>query len=58
MSAPILVPLQQTGGTAGTVSGTGTLTPAQVTDMQNGMMYVNVHTSTYPNGEIRGQIVP
>ena len=32
-----------------------TLTPAQVTDLKNGLHYVNVHTSMFPNGEIRGQ---
>ena len=31
------------------------LTPQQVTDLKNGLHYVNVHTSMFPNGEIRGQ---
>ncbi|MGI8735240.1 MAG: PQQ-dependent sugar dehydrogenase [Pyrinomonadaceae bacterium] len=31
------------------------LTPQQVTDLKNGLLYVNVHTSMFPNGEIRGQ---
>ena len=26
-------------------------------DLLNGMYYVNIHTATYPGGEIRGQIV-
>ena len=26
-------------------------------DLLNGMYYMNIHTNTYPNGEIRGQIV-
>jgi hypothetical protein len=58
MSADIIVTLTQSGGTSGTVSGGGTLNPSQITDMQNGKTYVNVHTSTYPDGEIRGQITP
>ncbi len=57
-TADPVVTLTQTGGTSGTVTGAGTLTPAQVTDLQNGLMYVNVHSATYPNGEIRGQILP
>ena len=31
------------------------LTPAQVQDLKNGLLYVNVHSSTFSNGEIRGQ---
>ena len=32
------------------------LTPAQVQDLKSGSLYVNVHSSTFPNGEIRGQL--
>lgn len=32
-----------------------TLTPAQVQDLKNGLFYVNVHSSNFPTGEIRGQ---
>jgi len=31
------------------------LTPAQVQDLKSGLLYVNVHSSTFSNGEIRGQ---
>ncbi|HEU4934272.1 MAG TPA: PQQ-dependent sugar dehydrogenase [Pyrinomonadaceae bacterium] len=31
------------------------LTPAQVQDLKNGLLYVNVHSSNFPSGEIRGQ---
>lgn len=33
-----------------------TLTPTQVNWLKSGQLYFNVHTSNYPNGEIRGQI--
>jgi uncharacterized repeat protein (TIGR01451 family) len=33
-----------------------TLSAAQESLLMNGLLYVNVHTSTHPNGEIRGQI--
>ena len=33
------------------------LTPAQVQDLKNGLYYVNVHSSTFPSGEIRGQFL-
>ena len=39
-------------------SGSFTLTPQQLSDLENGLWYVNVLTSAYPGGEIRGQIVP
>ncbi len=31
------------------------LTPAQVQDLKNGLFYINVHSATFPNGDIRGQ---
>lgn len=34
-----------------------TLTAAQVTELENGLLYMNVHTRNYPAGEIRGQLV-
>ena len=32
------------------------LTPTDVTNLNNGMLYINVHSSNFPNGEIRGQL--
>jgi hypothetical protein len=32
------------------------ITPAQVADLESGHDYVNVHTSSFPAGEIRGQL--
>jgi CHRD domain len=43
--------------TASTFTYTGMLTPAQVANVVNGMSYLNIHTLTYPSGEIRGQII-
>jgi glucose/arabinose dehydrogenase/plastocyanin len=45
-------------GTAGTFSGWVTLTPVQKAHLLAGRTYVNIHTSTNPGGEIRGQIAP
>lgn len=50
---------QNTGGAAssGTVSGqTRALTQAEEEQLLNGQWYFNIHSSTYPNGELRGQV--
>src|SRR6266567_7937705 len=31
------------------------LTPTDVSNLKNGLLYVNVHSANFPNGEIRGQ---
>jgi hypothetical protein len=38
------------------VTGSATLTAAQVSDLTSGQYYVNVHTAAHPGGEIRGQL--
>jgi hypothetical protein len=42
---------------ASPISGTVTLTDAQIADLHNGLWYVNVHTAANGGGEIRGNIV-
>ena len=34
------------------------VTAPQVADLKNGLWYMNVHSNEFPNGEIRGQLVP
>ena len=48
--------LDTPGNTSGTFSGSGTLTTGQITDLNNGNLYVNIRDSVFPSGEIRGQI--
>ena len=57
-SAGVIVPLNSPSGTAGTISGTASLTPQQLAYLLAGETYVNIHTSANPGGEIRGQIWP
>ncbi|MBI4580600.1 MAG: CHRD domain-containing protein [Planctomycetes bacterium] len=57
VNAGVLIPLSTTGGTSGTLSGSGTLSAANTANMIAGLMYVNVHTSFKPGGEIRGQLI-
>ena len=40
------------------MKGSATLTEDQSQALTGGKMYVNVHTAKYPDGEIRGQLVP
>lgn len=43
---------------SGSLSGTATLTPAQLAAVVDGRTYVNVHSTVHGGGEIRGQLVP
>jgi hypothetical protein len=50
------VPPMTTGATSGSFINLFTLTPTQVTQVESGLAYINIHTSFAPGGEIRGQI--
>jgi hypothetical protein len=39
------------------ITGTATLTDAQMADLEAGKYYANVHTAANPGGEIRGQLM-
>lgn len=59
VSGDIVFPLYDGSGTfspGNPISGTLTLTSAQVSELIVGNYYVNVHTTIHPNGEIRGQL--
>jgi hypothetical protein len=46
------------GGTSGTITGTTTITPTQLSQLRQHLGYVNVHSTNFVNGEIRGQLGP
>jgi len=48
--------LAASGATAYTAANGATLTPQNASDVNAGNTYFNVHSATYPGGEIRGQI--
>ncbi len=54
VSGSILFPLS--GGPSTWSGTTAAFTPAQIALLKRGGLYVNVHTTANPNGEIRGQI--
>ena len=39
------------------IKDSATLTDAQISDLEAGRMYVNLHTTAHPPGEVRGQLV-
>lgn len=54
-NAGVLVPFA--APVASPLHGTATLTDAQVSELEAGKMYANIHTAANPGGEIRGQMV-
>jgi hypothetical protein len=54
----VIVTLVATAAASGTLTGSGTLTPTEVTGMLNGLTYLNIHTVLHSGGEIRGNIGP
>ena len=56
-AAPV-VPVKVPEAASGNVSGTQTLTDAQIADLESGKWYFNVHTAKNKGGEIRGQLQP
>jgi hypothetical protein len=53
-NAGVLVPF---ASAASPVTGSATLTDAQIADLMAGKMYVNFHTAANKGGEIRGQLM-
>ena len=52
-NGPVVVPFTVTPSP---ITGSATLTDAQVQQLAQGLMYVNLHTAANPGGEIRGQL--
>ena len=46
-----------TGVAGPPVVGNAVLNPLQVSDLLNGLWYLNLHTTTFGGGEIRGQVI-
>src|SRR5688572_6634655 len=58
VNGPVRSDFSFTGGRLGDAIGplTFNTTPAQVADLRSNRWYVDIHTSNFPNGEIRGQV--
>ncbi len=59
-NGPVIVPFIPAGFVLGATSGTFlasfTLTATNLANIQSGLSYINVHTTGFPGGEIRGNI--
>lgn len=57
-NGPVAVPLEKASDKTFNVPASTKLTDAQYSAYKAGNLYVNVHSATYPNGEIRMQMKP
>ena len=58
-NAPVLVPFNGfPAATSGTYSGSAVLTDLWETQFLSNLWYANIHSSVFPGGEIRTQIIP
>ena len=57
-NAGVAVPLGAAPSLASPITGSGTMTDAQLADLQAGKCYVNIHTAANKGGEVRGQLAP
>jgi len=55
---PVVFNLTASSGTSGTISGTIDLTAAQISDLEKGRLYVQLHSEKAPEGNLWGWLLP
>ncbi len=60
MRGPVVFDLvvARTDAASGTLSGSFDLTPLQITDLEKGRLYVQVHSEKAPDGNLWGWLTP
>lgn len=58
VAGPVIFPLSTAFNPGDIVSGTSAITADQVQTLLSGDYYVNVHSTDFPGGELRGQLYP
>lgn len=53
-NAGVLVPI---AGMTSPMKGSAKMTDAQISDLEAGKVYVNIHTKAHPDGEVRGNVM-
>jgi hypothetical protein len=56
VNAAVAINFGAVGGTSGTITGSGNITPTQISQIRQHLGYVNVHSANFPGGELRGQL--
>ena len=57
MRGPSVFDVTVSTGTSGTISGSLTLTPLQVADLEHGRLYVQLHSERAPDGNLWGWLL-
>jgi len=55
---PVVFDLTASSGTSGTITGTIDLSPAQVADLEKGLLYLQMHSEKAPDGNLWGWLMP
>jgi hypothetical protein len=55
---PVVFDLVPSAGTSGTINASVDLTPAQVTDLEKGRLYLQLHSEKAPDGNLWGWLLP
>ncbi len=55
-NAGVAITLGTPGGTSNTITGSSPVTATLITQMRANQTYINVHSTNFPGGEIRGQL--
>jgi hypothetical protein len=56
VNGPVQININTTPGFTSPLIGTATLSEIQESQLLSGLWYINIHSSVFPGGEIRGQV--